>query len=112
LLELAGAKVADAPGGAGAPPLPAKSLVPAFTRDGTVRREFLFFNHGGNHALRTGDWKLVSAKSDGNVWELYDLAADRSELVDQSAQHPERVAEMEALWEELEATFRRQAGSP
>jgi len=48
----------------------------------------------------------------GDVWELYDLGADRSEMVDRSAEHPKRVAEMKAFWKELEATFRRQAGPP
>jgi len=112
VLELAGAKAADASGGADAPPLPGKSLAAAFVQDGSVRREFLFFSHGGNHALRAGDWKLVSARDDGDVWELYDLGADRSEMADQSAEHPKRAAQMEALWKELEATFRRQAESP
>jgi len=112
LVELAGGRVADASGGGDAPPLPGRSLVPAFARSGAVDREFLFFHHGGNRALREGNWKLVSARDDNDVWELYDLAADRSELVDLSAKHPERAERMKATWEELEAKFRRQAGSP
>ena len=112
LLELAGGTAADTPGGAGAPPLPGRSLVPAFRRDGAVEREFLFFYHGGNRALREGNWKLVSARDDNDVWELYDLAADRSELVDLSGKHPERAERMKAKWEELEAKFRGQAGVP
>ena len=111
LVELAGGTVADTRV-VDAPPLPSKSLVPAFARSGVVDREFLFFHHGGNRALREGNWKLVSARDDHDIWELHDLAADRSELVDLSAKHPERAARMKAKWEELEAKFRRQAESP
>ena len=45
-----------------APALPGKSLVPAFARDGSVKHDFIFFDHEGNRALRVDDWKLVSAK--------------------------------------------------
>ncbi len=112
VLELAGPTATEGPTLPKAPPLAGKSLVPALARDGTVQRDFLFFSHGGNHALRMGDWKLVSAKSDDNVWELYDLSTDRAESVDLSARHPDRVRQMETKWQELETQFRRQAESP
>ena len=56
-----------------------------------------------------GDWKLVSAREDGSVWELFDLAKDRCERFNLAAQRPDRVRQMEAKWNELEAKFRRQA---
>ena len=40
---------------------------------------------------RTRQWKLVR-KYPGN-WELYGMNADRTELTDLAAQHPERVRE-------------------
>ncbi|MCX7825226.1 MAG: arylsulfatase [Verrucomicrobiae bacterium] len=109
VLDLAGGQ-ANLP--AGAPPLPGRSLVPVFARDNTVEREFLFFHHEGNRALRMGDWKLVSAREDGNVWELFNLAADRCEKNDLAAQQRDRARQMEAKWTELETEFRRQAGTP
>ena len=33
-------------------------------------------------------------------WELYDAAKDRAEVNDLAARHPERVREMQALWEQ------------
>lgn len=111
ILELAAAKPADV-SVAGAPPLPGRSLVPAFQRDGAVDREFLFFDHEGNRALRMGDWKIVSAREDLDAWELFDLSTDRCEKVDLAAQQPDRARRMQSKWEELEATFRRQAGPP
>ena len=41
-----------------------------------VPHEFLYFNHEGNHALRLGDWKLVSTPENKDAWELYDLSRD------------------------------------
>jgi arylsulfatase len=107
LLELAGAK-AERP--SGAPPLPGRSLVPAFAEDGTVGRDYVFFNHEGNRALRMGDYKLVSAREDQDVWELYDLASDRCEQHNLAAEQPERAHAMAARWQELQDQFTRDAG--
>jgi arylsulfatase len=71
----------------------------------------LFFHHQGNRALRVGDWKLVAAGAQG-PWELYDLSVDRGESRNRAAEEPARVAEMNALWQRLEAQFREQAGLP
>jgi arylsulfatase len=59
-----------------------------------------------------GDWKLVSAHDNQDVWELYHLANDRSETIDLAAAFPERVRRMSAVWQQQEARFRRQANSP
>jgi arylsulfatase len=107
LLELAGAKP-ELP--AGAPPFPGRSLVPALTRDGSVSRDHVFFNHEGNRALRMGDYKLVSAREDRDAWELFNLAIDRGEQHDLAATQPERVRAMVDRWEQLQAEFVRDAG--
>jgi arylsulfatase A-like enzyme len=39
---------------AGAPALPGRSLLPAFARDGSLTREYVFFHHEGNRALAAG----------------------------------------------------------
>ena len=109
LLELAGI---DAVLPAGAPPLPGRSLVPAFDREGSVRRDFLFFHHQGNRAIRVGDRKLVSAREDGDAWELYDLSTDRCEARDLAAERPEEVGQLSRLWERCEREFVGQAGLP
>jgi arylsulfatase len=109
LLELAGA-TAEAASDPGAPPLPGRSLVPSFQRDGAVQRDELFFHHDQNRALRMGDWKLTSGRPEQARWRLYNLKDDRCESVDLAAQHPDRVRAMAARWEALEKTFREQAG--
>ena len=54
----------------------------------------LFWEHEGNAAVRIGKWKLVRKYPD--AWELYDMEADRTEMHDLAAQHPERVARHDA----------------
>jgi len=110
LCDLAGVKPSEEWNGVKAPPLPGKSIVPSFARDGAVTRERLFFHHEGNRALIEGKWKLVSAREDHNLWELYDLSTDRCEMVDLLAKQPERAKAMEAKWQELEKLYREQAG--
>lgn len=112
--------VLDLAGGAGfspqwngevAPPLPGTSLAPAFTKDGTVTHEFIYFHHLENRAIRVGDWKLVAKGADG-PWELYDLKTDRCESKNLADKYPDKVREMSALWQKYEDQFRRQAGPP
>jgi arylsulfatase len=74
-----------------------RSLVPAFNGK-PVQREAIFWEHEGNRAVRVGDWKLV-AKGEKGPWELYDLAADRTELHDLTAQEPGRVKQLAASWQ-------------
>lgn len=112
LLDLAGGRAGEPWNGAKPPPLPGRSLLPALAKDVPIARDSLFFSHSGNRALRMGDWKLVSPAGSGESWKLYDLAADRCEVVDLAAKQPERVRQMQARWKELATEFERQAGRP
>ena len=78
------------------PAPPGKSLVPVFSRDGTVRHACLWWLHEGNRAVRVGNWKLVAARD--REWELFDLNVDRAETKNLAAQHPEKVRELEQVW--------------
>ncbi len=107
VLTLAGA----APGlPSGAPSRPGLSLVPAFAKDGAVNHDALFFSHEGNRALRKGDYKLVSAKCDQDVWELYNLATDRGEQRNLAADRPDLVREMASQWQALSDKYAQEAG--
>ncbi len=111
VLEVAGATPPEA-SREGRPPCPGHSLRPAFAADVDIPRDFLYFHHDGNRALRMGDWKLVSKRPNTNQYALYNLAHDRSERLDLSHEQPARVAEMETRWAEIEADFRRTASAP
>ena len=87
-LEIAGQKI-DPPEG--------KSIVPTFDEQ-SIEREFLAWEHEGNAALRAGDWKIVRRGAQG-PWELYNIAADRTELNNLAVQQGERVKSMAAQWQ-------------
>ena len=106
ILELAGAQSRPAWSGVEPPPFPGRSLVPALAKDAPVPRDFLYFHHENNRALRIGDWKLVSKRPNTNDYALYDLSHDRCERVNLAEKSPERVASMAQHWKVIEAGFR------
>jgi arylsulfatase A-like enzyme len=110
LLELAGSSAPATWNGLQRPPLPGRSLVPAFAKDVTIERDFLYFHHEGNRGLRVGDWKIVASGA-GKPWELYNLASDRSETHNLVVQYPERVKELAAAWVEHDEEFRKQGAA-
>ena len=83
-----------------------RSLIPAFARDGSVTREFLYFNHNHNRAIRSGDWKLV-AIGDNGPWELYDLGKDRSEQKNVAAANPTLASKLASKWNAVDEEFAR-----
>jgi arylsulfatase len=105
ILELVGARPEPQWHGMEAPLLPGRSLVPAFATDANVPRDYLYFHHENNRALRIGDWKLVSKRPNTNDYELYDLSRDRSEQTNLAAAEPERVQAMAKRWDEVDTEF-------
>lgn len=69
------------------------------------KNRLLTFEHQGNPAIRLGDWKLVSRSGSMNatgfekdaVFELYNIAEDRSETNNLAVKYPERVEELKEL---------------
>ncbi len=110
VLQVAGGKALLGPRGTGAPPLPGRSLVPALARDGSLGREYLWWLHEESRAVRVGDYKLVSARSDGGVWELYDLGRDRAESNDLAPAMPEKVRQLARIWAAKAEQFAKDAG--
>jgi arylsulfatase A-like enzyme len=96
IVEVTGVAYPQAYAGRDVLPLEGQSLAPAFDAD-VIERAPMFWEHEGNAAVRVGDWKLV--RKFPGAWELYDLQADRTELSDLAATHPERVADMAAQYE-------------
>jgi arylsulfatase len=85
------------------PPAPGRSLLPAFAEDVTLDRDFIWWLHEGNRAIRAGDWKLVAAK--GDPWELYDLRSDRAETQNLATARSDKAQELAAVWDrQLEQT--------
>lgn len=96
-LDVAGAKYPASFAGQPIIPLEGKSLRPVFERGERTGHEVLCWEHEGNRAIRRGKWKLVSRHP--NRWELYDLKADRTEMVDLASKHSARAGAMAALYD-------------
>ena len=98
MLELAGAEYPAAWDGHPIPPHAGNSLLPVLRGEaGPIHTAPVFWEHEGNRAIRDGNWKLVWA---GNgPWELFNLAADRTEMHDLSTEFPTRAADMQRTWE-------------
>jgi len=111
VLELAGISPPDDWKGHTRPPMPGKSLVPLLGADVDLPRDYLYWHHEGNRALRIGDWKVVSEAENSATWELYNLKQDRIESQDLAGRHPDRVKEMATMWSRLDDEFRRQSGA-
>ena len=87
-------------------PMEGKSLVEAF-KNLPIKRDFIFWEHEGNRAIKAGVWKLVSkteknkvfTDKDQNAWELYNMEKDPSETKDLAQQFPLKVKELATLWE-------------
>ena len=97
VLELAGIEKPKEWKGEPIPEAPGKSLVPALKKDVAISRESIWWLHEGHRAVRVGDLKLVAAE--GDPWELYDLKTDRAEQNNLAAKMPEKVKELEKVWQ-------------
>ena len=78
-------------------PLEGKSLAPIFRGQQREGHDQLCWEWSGSRAIRQGDWKCVWDKG-AKQWELYDLAADRTETNNLASDLPERVEAMSTDW--------------
>jgi arylsulfatase len=100
LVDLAGGKPqADA-----GPGLAGRNIAPAFQKDGSVTRDYLYFNHNHNRALRVKDRKLIATGDEG-PWELYDMAKDRAEQKNLSSSEPDLSQKLASRWKAIDDGF-------
>ena len=97
-VDLAGAKYPAELNAEHIAPMEGVSLRAAFENKPLPRTQPIFWEHEGNRAVREGDWKLV-ARGPGGKWELYNLAADRTETRDLASAEPAKLKELLAKWE-------------
>jgi arylsulfatase len=77
-------------------PMEGVSLRPAFLGRSLRRTQPLFWEHEGNRAVRSGNWKLVSTYPDD--WELYAMLPDRVERNNLAAERPDIARGLAAEW--------------
>jgi arylsulfatase A-like enzyme len=78
-------------------PLPGTDILEYLAKDCPSERT-LYFEHQGNRAIRSGNWKLVAF--DDEPWELYDFTNDRTEMNNLVKSHPEKVKELIKAWDQ------------
>lgn len=98
VMEVAGAEVPEA-----TVDRPGTSLLKVLTSEVETEDRELWWLHEGNSALRDGDWKLV--RSNGQPWQLFDVANDPTEQIDLIQEMPERASAMRLRWEELSRDY-------
>jgi arylsulfatase A-like enzyme len=77
------------------------NLLPYLTGEqGGAPHESLFWRFGKQWAVRHGDYKLVTANPDRLQTKLYNLAEDIGEAKDLSSAQPDKVAELQKLYDE------------
>ena len=96
-LEVAGVEYPDTFEGRDLKPIDGKSLLPILHGEEREGHEAMYWEHFGSSAIRSGKWKLVRFGTETD-WKLYNLATDRTETTDLSAEYPERVERMARQW--------------
>ncbi|WP_110205979.1 arylsulfatase [Nocardioides daejeonensis] len=115
-LEVAGVEAPEYVDGVRQLPMDGTSLVPSFSSaDADEHHRVQYFEVNGHRSVYRDGW-MASAHHGGvpwtvglpgeqrsfdeDVWELYDLGADFSQAHDVSADHPQLLAELTALFED------------
>ena len=102
IFELAGVKYPDQYKGTKLWPQAGSSFASALEGKSWKGHDVLYWEHQGNRAVRTKEWKLVSAYP-ANAWELYKISEDRTELNNVAGQFPEKVRELNDLYQQWAA---------
>lgn len=97
-VDIAGTKYPQKYHGEKITPMEGKSLLPLLKGKEREPHEYMFWEHEGNKAVRHGKWKLVSKHPGG--WELYDLEAERSEMIDLAEKNRDMTMKLIAKYEE------------
>ncbi|WNJ19090.1 arylsulfatase [Pontibacter sp. G13] len=84
-------------------PMRGVSLLPALSGKPLERAQPIFWEWKQGRAVRLGDWKIV-AQGTNSPWELYHLGNDPTETQNLAAKHPEKVRELDALFQAWQAS--------
>jgi arylsulfatase len=114
IMEAAGIEVPDTYHGVAQQPMDGVSMMYAFDDpDAPNRKQRQYYEMFGNRAIWVDGWKAVTIHAnrmpwelavtlpfDQDEWELYHVAEDFSEANDLADEHPEKLAELIAVFEE------------
>jgi arylsulfatase A-like enzyme len=101
-LEVSGAAYPTEYKGQKIPSYEGRSLASLFMGQTVFEQRPLFWEHEANRAVRVNQWKLVSKSAETapyiGPWELYNVETDKTETINLAASYPEKVKELEHLW--------------
>ena len=114
ILEAAGLEVPDAYHGVQQQPMDGVSILYSFDdAEAPNRKQRQYYEMFGNRAIWAEGWKAVTLHAkrmpwnvnvtlpfDQDEWELYHVAEDFSESTNVAEQYPEKLAELEAMFDE------------
>lgn len=103
LLEVAGVAYPDTFQERPSLPLDGASLLPVFEGGTRETPEFFVSGMERHRMYRRGKWKI--ARANGEAWELYNLEEDLTETTNLAEQMPEKVAEMDSLYQAWKASL-------
>ena len=111
MLDVIGIDAPDTVNGTPQMPLHGTSMTYTFDEPAApTRKSVQHFEMLGHRGIVAGGWKAVTIHDprttlDQDAWELYAIDADFSESNDLAASHPDKLAEMEAMWWEEAAKY-------
>ncbi|HEY8526946.1 MAG TPA: sulfatase-like hydrolase/transferase [Acidimicrobiales bacterium] len=87
-------------------PIDGESFAPSLTDPQAPGRQTQFYAMLGQRAMYHRGWLACTlhppisgwGRFEDDVWELYDLAEDRSQSTDLAADHPAQLEELKSLW--------------
>ncbi|WP_395649779.1 arylsulfatase [Brevundimonas sp.] len=105
LMDAAGiVPLTTTPAGARAKPIEGLSVAATLSDPAapTVRRE-QYFEMEGKRAYHADGWEIVSSRQYGQPldvdrWELFDVSTDYNQTTDVSAEHPDKLSELDRKW--------------
>jgi arylsulfatase len=86
-------------------PIDGSSLCPTFeSPDAPSTHKVQYYLHHNNRSIYKDGWKAIADHKQGtsfdqDKWKLYNITEDYSESTDLAAQYPEKLAELQALWQ-------------
>ena len=108
ILDCCGVEMPDVFDGVEQTPLPGVSMRYSFDDAGApTRKETQYYEMLGTRGIWHKGWKAVAehgpipldrGRFDEDVWQLFHTDVDRSEAHDVAAEHPEKLAQLKALW--------------
>lgn len=108
ILELVGAKMPEQNHGVEQYPLSGVSMAYTFDAepDAPTQKEIQYYAMMGSRGIWKDGWKAAAVHAplggkgnfDADVWELYNVAEDRSESNNLADENPEKLAELIAAW--------------